>query len=184
MSRNLDTYDGLLEQAVLALYLQWPFLPRRATLPALEQLRRNLAGELQAMVAPPDQARFQSAARDFAGAALALPGVRAIAGADLTKLVATAETRPGVRTAVLISNAGVTPERVRELAAMLEVARPARLCDRAQVLSRQCRSRRRGTTFARRWRPCSIGCRPRHAPKSRPSTATCRPRWPTPPALT
>ena len=124
MSRNLDTYDGLLEQAVLALYLQWPFLPRRATLPALEQLRRNLAGELQAMAATPDQARFQSAARDFAGAALALPGVRAIAGADLTKLVATAETRPGLRTAVLISNAGVTPERVRELAAMLEVADP------------------------------------------------------------
>ncbi len=51
MSRNLDTYDGLLEQAVLALYLQWPFLPRRATLPALEQLRRNLAGELQSMAA-------------------------------------------------------------------------------------------------------------------------------------
>ena len=124
MSRNLDTYDGLLEQAVLALYLQWPFLPRRATLPALEQLRRNLAGELQAMAATPDQVRFQSAERDFAGAALALPGVRAIAGADLTKLVATAETRPGLRTAVLISNAGVTPERVRELAAMLEVADP------------------------------------------------------------
>ncbi len=50
--------------------------------------------------------------------------MRAIAGADLTKLVATAETRPGLRTAVLISNAGVTPERVRELAAMLEVADP------------------------------------------------------------
>ena len=124
MSRSLDTYDGLLERGVLALYLQWPFLPRRATLPALEQLRLDLAGELQGMADTPDQPRFQTAARDFAVAALALPGVRAIAGVDLGKLIAAAESRQGVRTAVLISNAAVTSDRVREVAAMLAVADP------------------------------------------------------------
>ena len=81
MSTTLNTYDGLLEQAVLALYLRWPFLPRRATLPTLEQLRHTLADELQSIAATPDQARFQALARDFAVAALALPSVRAVAGA-------------------------------------------------------------------------------------------------------
>ncbi len=125
MSLTLKSYDGLLEQAVLALYLQWPFLPRRATLPTLERLRRTLAGELQSMAAAPDQVRFQAAARDFATAALALPGVRAVAGADLSTLIAATETRPGVRTAVLIRNVTVTPDRIRELAAMLEASDPA-----------------------------------------------------------
>ncbi|MCB0151110.1 MAG: hypothetical protein KDE01_26100, partial [Caldilineaceae bacterium] len=124
MSLKLDTYDGLLERAVLALYLQWPYLPRRATLPTLETLRKSLAAELAGMTDSPDHARFQTAARDFAGAALVLPGVRAIAGADLGKLIAAAESRPGVRTAVLISNAAVTPERVRDLVTMLEADDP------------------------------------------------------------
>ncbi|HRW47783.1 MAG TPA: hypothetical protein P5333_09715, partial [Caldilinea sp.] len=124
MSLKLDPYDVLLERAMLALYLQWPYLPRRATLPTLETLRKSLAAELAGMTDSPDQERFQTAARDFAGAALALPGVRAIAGADLTKLAASAETRPGLRTALTISNAGVTSDRVRELAAMLDTPDP------------------------------------------------------------
>ena len=125
MSLKLDPYDVLLERAMLALYLQWPYLPRRATLPTLETLRKSLAAELAGMTDSPDQERFQTAAHDFAGAALALPGVRAIAGVDLGKLAASAETRPGLRTALTSSNASVTSERVRELAAMLDTPDPA-----------------------------------------------------------
>ncbi len=124
MSRNLDTYDGLLERAVLALYLRWPFLPRRTTMPALDQLRRDLASALRDLSAHPDPSRFQALADAFARAALALPGVRAVAGADLAKLVAVPETRPSLRTAALISNVSATAERLCDLAIMLESADP------------------------------------------------------------
>ncbi|MFN3983704.1 MAG: hypothetical protein ACK4SA_25325, partial [Caldilinea sp.] len=40
---SLQSADEMLEQGVLALYRQWPHLPRRTTIPALDRLRAALA---------------------------------------------------------------------------------------------------------------------------------------------
>ena len=120
MLTTLDTYDALLERAVLALYLRWPFLLRRTTLPALEHLRRDLAGALRNLAVHPDLPRFQALAGAFARRSLELPGVHAIAGADLAKLAGA----PAARSGFFISNASVTAERLRDLAMMLESADP------------------------------------------------------------
>ncbi len=123
----LQSIDELLESAVLALYRQWSYLPRRTTIPALEGLRRKLADELAAMPTTPDPAQLRRAAATFAAAALRLPLVGRAAGADLEKLAALGEdpARPGgLRGAPLLKTTPLTTERVQALIAMLRTDDP------------------------------------------------------------
>jgi hypothetical protein len=124
---SLQSIDELLESAVLALYRQWSHLPRRTTIPALEQLRSSLADEVAALPSPPDPAQLRRAAAAFAVTALRLPLVQRVAGADLEKLAALSEdpARPsGLRGAPLLKTTPLTPERVQALIALLRAADP------------------------------------------------------------
>ncbi|MCS6826263.1 MAG: CHAT domain-containing protein [Caldilinea sp.] len=124
---QLQSADELLEQALLALYRQWPHLPRRTTLPALDRLRRALADELETMLAAPDQERFRSAASKFAQEALRLPFVRSAAGAELEALAALSPGawRPsGLRGLPLLRTTPLNAERLQALILLLRAEDP------------------------------------------------------------
>lgn len=123
----LQSIDELLESAVLALYRQWPHLPRRTTQPALDRLRRELAEQLAALPSPPDLNQFRRSAATFAEAALRLPLVQRAAGADLEKLAALSDARDrsgGWRGAPLLKTTPITSERMQALLAMLRAEDP------------------------------------------------------------
>lgn len=122
--QQLQSADELLEQGVLALYRQWPHLPQRTTIPALNRLRAALAAELETMLAAPDPDHFQRAAAHFAGEALRLPLVQRVAGADLEKLAALSPHAEGVRSFPFVKVAALTPERLQSLIEMLRAADP------------------------------------------------------------
>ncbi len=125
---SLQSADEMLEQGVLALYRQWPHLPQRTTIPALDRLRAALAAELEAMRAAPDQAQFQRAAARFAADALRLPLVQRVAGAELEQLAAvqpSAQPRSTtVRSFTFVKVAALTPERLQALIELLRAADP------------------------------------------------------------
>ena len=123
----LQSIDELLESAVLALYRQWPHLPRRTTLPALERLRNALADQLAALPSPPDLNQVRRVAARFAEAALQLPLVQRAAGAELEKLAALSDApaRPGSwRGTPLLRTTPITPERMQALITMLHTEDP------------------------------------------------------------
>ncbi|MFO7635052.1 MAG: CHAT domain-containing protein [Caldilinea sp.] len=124
---QIQSVDELLEQGVLALYRNWAHLPQRTTIPALDRLRGELAGALESMLNAPDQEKFRNAAAAFAVAALRLPLVRTIAGADLEKLAAL-QPQPNqpapVRSFSLIRTITLTPERLQTLADLLRASDP------------------------------------------------------------
>lgn len=125
---QLQSADELLEQALLALYRQWPHLPRRTTIPALDRLRRALAAELETMLAAPEQERFRSAASKFAEEALRLPSVRSVAGAELDALAALNPdaSRPSGRRGglPLLRTTPLTAERLQALIRLLRAEDP------------------------------------------------------------
>jgi len=121
---SLQSADDMLEQGVLALYRQWPHLPRRTTIPALDRLRAALAAELEAMIAAPDQEQFQRAAARFATEALRLPLVQSVAGAEMEKLAAVQPRAAGVRSFTFVKVAALTPERLQALIDLLRAADP------------------------------------------------------------
>ncbi len=121
---QLQSIDESLEAALLALFRQWPHLPRRTTIPVLDRLRNELAATLEAMRTAPDSDRFHSAAAAFATAALRLPQVRSVAGADLEKVAAYQPPRPGVRTFAVTKVTVLTPERIGTLIEMLRASDP------------------------------------------------------------
>lgn len=122
--QQLQSADELLEQGVLALYRQWPHLPRRTTIPALDRLRTAFAAELESMLAAPDQEQFQHAAARFAAETLRLPLVQSVAGAELEKLAAVQPRAAGVRSFAFIKVAVLTPERLHALIELLRAADP------------------------------------------------------------
>lgn len=124
---QLQTVDGLLEQGVLALYRNWPRLPRRTTQPALDGRRHALAAELDALAVAPDQERFRRLAAEFAAAALRLPLVQRTAGDALERLAAlqpVSAAQPRWRSAGLLSTTPATAERLRALTSLLRAADP------------------------------------------------------------
>jgi hypothetical protein len=122
--QQLQSADEMLEQGVLALYRQWPHLPRRTTIPALDRLRAGLAAELEAMRAAPGQEQFQRAAARFAAEALRLPLVQRVAGAELEKLAILQPRTAGMRSFTFVKVAALTPERLHTLIDMLRAADP------------------------------------------------------------
>lgn len=121
---QLQSVDELLESAILALYRRWPHLPRRTTIPALNRLRSELAATLEAIGADPDMDRFHTAAAAFAAAALRLPQVHSIAGADLEKVAAHQPPRSGMRTFSVVKVTVLTTGRLEALIDMLRVSDP------------------------------------------------------------
>jgi hypothetical protein len=121
---QLQSVDELLEAAVLALYRRWPHLPHRTTLPALDRIRAELAATLESMRSAPDVDRFHAAAGAFAAAALGLPQVRTIAGADLEKVAAFLPQRTAMRPSGLVKSAILTEERVDALVDLLRASDP------------------------------------------------------------
>lgn len=124
---QLQSADELLEEALLALYRQWPHLPRRTTIPALNRLRRALADELETMLPTPDQERFRSATSKFAQEALRLPLARNAAGAELEALAALSPNTShpsGLRGLPLLRTTPLTAERLQALIELLRTEDP------------------------------------------------------------
>lgn len=119
---KLQSVDELLESALLAIYRRWSYLPRRTTLPALEQLRGLLAEQLVELSADPEPGGLRRAAAAFAAAALQLPQVRGVAGGDLDKLVALGD--PAGRMLPLLATRPLTAERLLALSQLARCADP------------------------------------------------------------
>ena len=117
---KLQSIDELLESALLAIYRRWSYLPRRTTLPALEELRGLLAEQLVELSADPEPGGLRRAAATFAAAALRLPQVRGVAGSELGRLVALGDGR----TPPLLATRPLTPDRLLALSHLARCVDP------------------------------------------------------------